>query len=410
MPASADPIVSRIRRPGLRRLLVLGVALIVAIVGVRAALPPVVPTIPALRTELVQTVVATGRVRSLSRAQLGTAISGIVRQVMVREGTLVEANQPLVLLEDDEAQAQVAQARAALQRAEAARAALDDVERTTARARAKAAQAAFETAERHFERVRRLVEAGARAGQDADAARDNLEAARAARDIAVAELTARSDDGTGVRMAEAVVAEARAGLLAAQARLAHTRIEAPGPGRVLTRSVEPGDAVQPGRVLLTLSLDGPTQLVAVPDEKDVARLAVGQEALASADAYPEQSFPARVSFVAPAVDPGQGTIETRLDVDSAPAYLRPDMTVSIQIETARRARALVIPVGVVQDATTRKPWVLAVRGGRLERLNLTLGLRGDEYVEVRSGLDEGDAVVLPPYQGRGPGDRVRVGR
>lgn len=410
MPESTETFVRLIRRASPRRLLVLGAMLVLAVAAARAARPPVVPTTRAIRTELVQTVVATGRVRSLSRAQLGSPITGIVSQVLVREGNRVEANQPLVILEDQEALAQVAQARAGIARAEAARAALDDVERTVASARVKAAQAAFETAERNFERVHRLVEAGARASQDADAARESLEAARAQRDIALAELSARSDDGTNVRTADAAVAEARATLRAAQARLANTRIQAPGPGQVLTRTVEPGDAVQPGRVLLTLSLDGPTQLVAVPDEKDVARLAVGQKAVASADAYPEQSFPARVSFVAPAIDPGQGTIETRLDVDSAPPYLRPDMTVSIQIETARRAGAMVVPLGVVQDATTPKPWVLVVRRGRLERLDVTLGLRGDEYAEVRGGLDEGDLVVVPPYQGRNPGERARAGQ
>jgi HlyD family secretion protein len=206
------------------------------------------------------------------------------------------------------------------------------------------------------------------------------------------------------------VDQARANLALAQARFANTRIESPGPGRVLTRDVEPGDAVQPGRVLLTVALDGPTQLTAVPDERDIAWLREGQPATASADPYPSQRFPARVSYIAPAIDPEQGTVEIRLDVDSPPPYLRPDMTVSVQVTTATRAGALVVPVEVVQDPQSPTPWVRVVRNGRIARQDVTLGVRGERYAEIRGGLAEDDAVVASSTGIPALGRRARAAR
>jgi HlyD family secretion protein len=391
----------------LRRVL-LGVAIVIAVaVGVDIVVPPAVQTVAASRVDLVQTVVATGRVRSLSRVQMGAAVTGTVAQVMAREGDRVEAGQVLIRLDDDEARAQLQQARASLARAQANRTAQDSLRAGVAAASARSAEVAFQTAEREFDRTRRLVEAGARAASDQDGAREAMEAARAQRDIARLQLTAAMANGADDRAAEAQLAEARGAVALAEARLDNTRVTASGPGRILTRDVEAGDVVQVGRVLLTLALDGNTQLVAVPDEKDVARLAVGQTAVASADAYPNRTFPAVVSYVAPSIDPGQGTVEVRLDVPQPPDYLRPDLTISIQIESARRAGALALPLAAVQDAGGAEPWVLALRDGRLERQVVGVGIRGEAWIEITSGLDEGAPVALPPWGGLSSGDRAR---
>src|SRR5690606_31658565 len=88
--------------------------------------------------------------------------------------------------------------------------------------------------------------------------------------------------GADRRVAEAAAAQAREALGAALARLELTQVRAPAAGTMLVRSVEPGDAVQPGRVLMEIALDGPTELLAFPDERAVARLRVGQAAVASA--------------------------------------------------------------------------------------------------------------------------------
>ncbi|MFN0178972.1 MAG: efflux RND transporter periplasmic adaptor subunit [Gemmatimonadales bacterium] len=403
-------VVGRLRVLGLRRaaLLVVG-GLSVWWAGGKL-LPDRVDATPVTRRLLVQSIVATGRVRSLSRARLGPAVSGTVARVLVRDGERVSAGQLLVQLDPAEALAQLAQARAALGQAEAGMAGMVELRTSVAAATLRSAEVRFQRAQSEYQRTQRLVEAGATAADQLDLANQTLEAARAERDIAEVQLRAAQGGGADRRTAEAARAQASASVQAAQARLDNTRIVAPGPGRVLTRDVEPGDVVQTGRVLLTLALDGPTQISAVPDEKDVARLREGQPAVASADAYPGERFAAKVSYLASSIDPAQGTVEVRLDVDSAPEYLLPDMTVSVQIETGRRPTALLVPVTAVVGLLGTTPSVWAVRDGRSVLAPVTIGVRGEEYLEILEGLAEGDLVITVPPNGITSGQRVRARR
>jgi HlyD family secretion protein len=177
---------------------------------------------------------------------------------------------------------------------------------------------------------------------------------------------------------------------------------------VLTRDVEPGDLVQPGRPLLTLASLGPTRLVMEPDERNLAFLAVGQRAVASTEAFPDRRFDARVAFIAPAVDPDRGTIEVRLEVEGPPNYLRADMTVSIEVEVARSESGLVVPRRAVRESATDTPHILVFENGRAVERSVRVGLEGEERVELLEGADEGERVILDP--GVAAGDRVRARR
>ncbi|MCC7131173.1 MAG: hypothetical protein IT352_00940, partial [Gemmatimonadales bacterium] len=100
--------------------------------------------------------------------------------------------------------------------------------------------------------------------------------------------------------------------------------------------------------------------------------------------------------------------EVRLDVDSAPPFLRPDMTVSVQIETARRPAALTVPLAAIREPLSRAPWVLRLEGGRAVRRDVTLGVRGEVHAEVLTGLEEGDRIVAASARGVVVGDRIRA--
>jgi len=178
-------------------------------------------------------------------------------------------------------------------------------------------------------------------------------------------------------------------------------------GQLIGRHVEVGDVVQAGKVLMTLSPEGRTQLVVQVDEKNLHLIALGQSALASADAYPQQRFRAAVAYIHPAVNAQTGAVEVRLDVPEAVAYLQQDMTVSVDIEVARRSGALTVPTGVVHDLQSAAPWVWRVAAGHTERRTLRLGLRGAAWVEVLEGLVEGDQVVAETINLR-MGQQVRV--
>ena len=396
MPGIPDFSNPAVRTRWIRNTVLVLVGLVAIRLGGRALVPPAVPVLEVTRGPLIQTVVATGRVRADTRARLGAQVSGTVTRVLVREGDTVRVGQLLVELDSSEPAAALRQARANLQQ-------IREVRRPVTAATLRQEEAALEKAEADYRRLTALRDGGAASDDQLETARQALEAARSQRDIARAQAEAAGPDGADIRIAEAAVA-------AAEARLSYTRITAPDSGIVLIRAAEPGDVVQPGRVLLELALRAPVMLSVVPDEKNLARLAVGQLAAASADAFPQERFPATVGYISPVVDPAQGTVEVRLTVDSAPTYLRPDMTISVNIEVARRDDAVAVPLDAVHDALGGTPWVLVIRQRTAVRQPVRLGAMGIESAEVLEGLAAGDLVVPVSARDVAEGDRVRPAR
>ena len=397
----ASPAVRRWRW----RILGGGAVLLLAAMALRAFLGPTVPAWQVERGELVQRVVASGRVLAPARIQVGSVVVGRVTRVPVDKGDRVKPGDLLVQLDDAEARAALAQARAAVAQS-AAR--LEQVEVVSVRVTAEAlrqAELRLSQAEVKLTRQRTLAEAGS-------VSRSDLDDAIQARDLAASQVesariqASAAASGADRRSALAALEQARGAEQAAAARLENLSVRSPSAGVVTERDVEPGDVVQPGRALLVVARDGATQLSVLPDEKNLALLRLGQPATASADAFPDRTFPARVAYIAPAVDLSRGTVEVKLDVDSPPAYLRPDMTVSVNVETGRDPQALVLAAGAIRDPSA-SPWALVVRDGRASRQPVTLGMRGDGKVQVLTGLAPGEWVVSPAAT-VGPGRRVRT--
>lgn len=354
---------------------------------------PVLPSYTITSMPLVQNVVATGRVATVSRAQVGSEISGVVLQRLVQEGDQVSPGDLLVVLKSDELLAQVRQAELTLTE-------LATSTRPQAVAALASAKAQLEQASREAVR-RRNAEAGILSAEEIEQA---VEAERVARNnFETARLKAAA-------LAPGQVEEAslRQQLAVAQAQLAKTKIRAAVAGTVLTRNVEPGDLVQPGQTLFTIALKGNTEIRVPLDERNLPQLALQQNATVITDAYPDQSFPARINFIAPSIDPQRGTVEVRLTVNPVPDFLRQDMTVSVNVETARRAQALTMPNDALSGIKGNKAVVLMVRNGKIQRQQVSLGLRGLAMSEVISGLGAGDQVLANAESSLKDGARVRL--
>ncbi len=387
----------------LSALVVLGVA--VGLLRVLAGEP--VTVVPVREGPLLETVVATGRVITPARIGVGPVFTATVTRVQVEEGDRVRAGQPLATLDAGERRAALDQAVKALQEADARVEQLERVGRPVADQALVQAEAALELASKEFERTRRLVEAGFYNQAQLDLARRNLDNARAGREAAAAQARSNQAGGADSRLALARQAQARAALDLARARLNDTVLRAPVDGVLLRKAVEPGDVVTQGKVLFELAAAGETQIELLIDEKNLGRLRPGQRAQVVADAYPGQPFPAELFFIAPAVDAQKGSVEVKLRVSRVPDFVKPDMTVSAEIEVGRRARALILPSAAVHDVAGAQPWVLVAEAGRAVRRPVQLGLRGTGQVEVVQGLSAG-APVIPPASGIRPGQRVRI--
>ncbi len=388
-------------------------AVLVAVIGVlvayRAFRGRKVEAFRVRRADVVQTVVTSGRVLPVTEAALGLPAGSTVERVPVDEGDRVAENEVLLVADTDEAQAALEQARARVARAQARLRQVEQAGSALAAERLRQARLAAEQAEQDLARAERLAEAGAVPRTDVEQAQLARDLAQSRVEAAAVELAETAPRGSEAELAAAELAEAEAAVAAAKARLEQLVVRAPADGTVVDRRVDPGTAVQPGQAALTFVADGPTRLVVEPDEANLALIDVGQPATASTEAFPERTFDAEVSWIAPAVDPDRGTVEVRLVVPVPPPYLRADMTVSVEIVVGRARDALVVPASAVRDAASDASWVVLVRDGKGERRPVQVGLEGDAVVEVRRGLAEGDVVVTEARVRPGHRVRPRVG-
>lgn len=393
-----------------RRWIVTLAALVItgaALIGWWALRPPAVPAVEVRAAPLVRTLLFSARVATSSRVEVGSTLTGRVQDVAVREGASVRRGDVLVRLESEELLAALAQARAAERQAEARLAGLRSTGRTTARAGVAQADSVLVAAQAELGRTQDLVARGFVSEARLDEARRAVAVAQAQQSAAGAQRAANEDQGTDVAQAQAQLALARSGTALAQARLDQAVITAPADARVLLRAVEPGQIVQPGRALVTLALVGPVQLVGQVDERYLEQLQIGQPATVVADAFPGQRFAAQVQVIAPLVDAQRGAVEVKLSLPQAPVFLREDMTLSVQVESGRRASALVVPIqALAGDPASSAATVRVVRSGRVEERALRLGLRTLEAAEVLDGLAAGDVVLVGP--GPEPGKRARA--
>lgn len=364
---------------------------------------------------MVRTLQFTARVATASRVDVGATITGRVAKVLVREGALVQRGEVLVQLEDAELAAALAQAVAAEQQSASRLAGLRTTGRSSAQAGVTQADSVLLAAQADLRRTQDLVSRGFLSAARLDEAQRAVSVALAQQTAARAQAKANEDLGTEVLQAQAQLAVAQGATQAARSRLAQTVITAPAEGRLLTRAVEPGQIVQPGRALLTLALSGPLQLLAPVDERYLQQLQPGQAAQVRADAFPQERFAARVLSISPLVDAQRGSVDVKFTVVQPPAYLREDMTLSVEVETARRNSALALPLSALRDDAaaasaaaadggTATVWL--DEGGRVNARTVTLGLRTLDMAEVVHGLAAGDTVLLGAAPE--PGARVKA--
>ena len=351
------------------------------------------------RRDFVKTVVASGRVQTPHRVEVASQITGEVLRVPVAEGQTVRSEQVLIELDASEQRALMRQAEVAVVQAEARQRQLIEVLLPVAEQSVRQTQASLGNLQSMLRRQQELAAKGFIGDAALDETRKGVELADAQLQSSRKQRDALRTGGSDRALTVAAVAQARAAADVARARLGYTVIHAPAAGTLIGRNVEAGDVVQAGKVLMTLSPVGRTQLVAQIDEKNLRLLATGQKALASADAYPTQRFEAVLVYINPRVNAQTGAVEVKLDVPSPPSVLKQDMTVSIDIEVARRANALLVPASALEDAQgpdAQSGSVLRIEQGRAVRRPVRLGLRSAGWAEVLEGLEEGNLVVPVP--------------
>jgi HlyD family secretion protein len=357
-------------------------------------------TAKAQQGDLTVTVAATGSVQPVNQVDVGSELSGTIESVFVDFNDHVKRGQVIARLGTDRLRAQVIEARASL---ESVKARLDEAKATVLETRLR------------FERCEKLVARQLCSGEDLDTTR-----------AAYARARAQSSS------AKAQVAVARATLEAHETDLGKAEIRSPIDGLVLKRQIEPGQTVAASLqapVLFTLAEDLTNmELHVAVDEADVGKIAADQHAVFTVDAYPDRSFPARITQVrfAPQTVEGVVTYETILSVDNSDQALRPGMTATAIITVEKLKNVILVPNAALrftppaiqtakssggifgtlfrrprsnkrhlnaEDSAKQKVWIL--HNGQPEALPVKTGASNGKLTELRSGnLRPGQEVII----------------
>ena len=186
---------------------------------------------------------------------------------------------------------------------------------------------------------------------------------------------------------------------AARARLEQQRagvgdrvISAPFAGVLGLRQVSPGSLVTPGTVITTLDDVSAIKLDFSVPERFLATLAVGQEVLASSDAWPGETFTGRVTSVGSRVDAVTRALAARAEFDNPQRKLRPGMLLQVQLRQDAR-QALQVPE-LSLSQLGEQAYVFRVAGDKVEQVPVKIGARRPGWVEILDGVKSGDRVVV----------------
>jgi HlyD family secretion protein len=350
--------------------------------------------------DLAKSVVATGKVTPITKVEVKSKASGIVKKLLVEAGDRVKKGQLLAQLDKEEIEAQVAQSLAELQAAEAS---MKGAEADYERAKVDAEGPDVPLLKRAFVRAEGMAKEGVVSASALDDAQKNYEMALNKQNVAKAQLVVLR---AKVAQSEATVAQDRAHLKQLQEQLSYTDIESPIDGVVLSRDVEMGDAVSSILVLgssatLVMTL-GDTSEVYVKgkvDESDIGKVYLGQPARIKVESFKDKTFQGKVTRISPmgVEKDNVTTFEVRVSINNPGGELKAEMTANAEIILEEHKNVLQIPEGAIlydkdKKASVEIPDPKGKEGKRKVAVNI--GISNGAKTELLGGLKEGDQVVL----------------
>ena len=338
---------------------------------------------------IVAEVMGTGTLEARIKATVSPKISGRINKVLVDQGDRVTAGQLLVTLDDVELTQQVAIAEADVETKKAAIIRLEtDIMR---------AAAVLDQASTNYNRLSGLIQQNA-------ISRDELDKAAEAKAIA----------GSEASRADAALAEGRKALIVAERRLdfektklGDSQIKAPFDGLIVSRDRDPGDVVVPGSPMLMLISTQQLWINAWVDETEMSALKPGQNAKVIFRSDSNFSRPAKLVRLGKETDRETREFIVDVEVLELPANWAVGQRAEVFIETQGKTGVVLLPGRFVSSAAGQTG-VFMDRDGVVAWQPVELGLRGREQVEVISGLQAGETVILPSVAGQQlrPGQRI----
>jgi HlyD family secretion protein len=352
------------------------------------------------RGDLAKSVVATGKVTPITKVEVKSKASGIVKKLLVDAGDRVKKGQLLAQLDKVEIEAGVEQSRAALQAAEAN---LSSSEADYERAKVDAEGPDVPLLKRAYDRALGMAKDGVVSVSALDDAQKNYELSLNKQNVAKAQVTVLK---AKIAQARAQVGQDQANLKQLDEQLSYTDIQSPLEGVVLSRDVELGDAVSSILVLgssatLVMTL-GDTSEVYVKgkvDESDIGKVYLGQPARIKVESFKDKTFSGKVTRISPmgVEKDNVTTFEVRVSISNPGGELKAEMTANAEIILDEHKDVLQIPEGAIlydkdKKASVEVPDPRAKDGKK--KIAVNIGISNGAKTELLSGLKEGDQVVL----------------
>jgi len=350
--------------------------------------------------DLAKSVVATGKVEPITKVEVKSKASGIVKKLIVQPSDKVKTGQLLAQLDKEEIQAQVDQSRAASQAAEAS---LKGAEADWERAKVDAEGPDVPLLKRAYERAVGMAKAGVVSESALEDAQKNYEMALNKQNVAKAQLIVLK---AKIAQSQAQVAQDRANLKQLEEQLSYTDIESPIDGVVLSRDVEMGDAVSSILVLgssatLVMTLGDISQVYVKGkvDESDIGKVYLSQPARIKVESLKDKTFNGVVTRISPmgVEKDNVTTFEVRVSINNPGGELKAEMTANAEIILEEHKNVLQIPEGsIIYDKDKKASVEVPDHKGKdgKRKLAVNIGISNGAKTELLSGLKEGDQVVL----------------
>jgi len=345
-------------------------------------------------------VVATGKVTPITKVEVKSKASGIVKKLYVEYGDKVKKGQLLAQLDKDEIQAQVDQSRAALQAAEAN---LASSQADYERAKVDAEGPDVPLLKRQYDRSTEMAKDGVVSASALDDADRNYKMALNKQQVGKAQVLVLK---AKIAQSQAEMARDKANLAQLEEQLSYTDIVSPIDGIVLSRDVEIGDAVSSILVLgssatlvMTLGDISEVYVKGKVDESDIGKVYLGQPARIKVEAFKDKTFYGKVTKISPmgVEKDNVTTFEVRVSINNPGGELKAEMTANAEIILEEHKNVLQIPEGAIlydkdKKASVEVPDTHAKDGK--DKVAVNIGISNGAKTEVLSGLKEGDQVVL----------------
>lgn len=341
---------------------------------------------------------SSGTIKADRAAKISSRINGRVIRVGFNEGNMVKAGEELIVLEPEEASANIKMVEANLSlakvRYEQAKAAFE-VEKKLVNLRIQETEANRKEASAALRRAQDMMRQGIISDQQMDTTLRNYDVAHAVYESALA-----SKEGVVLKEKEMLAAKTEVEHLEESLRIAviqkgYLRITAPFNGIISFKQVEVGEMVLPGVALAEIVDNNSLYVHAPVDEADIHKIHEGQEVKIIVDAFPDAEFIGKIYEISPIVseDKLEGrTVTIKVSIDQHKEKIRPGMSCDVEILIDKIPDALLIPTNLLMGRGEKR-YVFVVENGSVKKRYLRLGLSNWDFTVIEDGLREGEEII-----------------